>query len=82
MEIQLNFGKLDPEKVEFLKAGVKRNSCKTCNKKADFKIIDGIVTVENVCCESYAKIIDGALTRSCANPFAFETSLIRKIIIT
>ncbi|MFV8332935.1 hypothetical protein [Flavobacterium sp. GSP14] len=72
MEIQLNFGKLDPEKVEFLKAGVKRNSCKTCNKKADFKIIDGIVTVENVCCGSYAKIIGGALTTININKYAIE----------
>lgn len=72
MEIQLNFGKLEHEKLEFLKAGVNRNSCKACNKKADFKIIDRIVIVENVCCESYAKIIGGALTTRNINNYAIE----------
>jgi hypothetical protein len=72
MEIQLNFGKLDPEKAEFIKAGVNRNSCEACNKKAGFKIIDGIVIVENVCCDSYAKIIGGALTTRNINNYAIE----------
>lgn len=72
MDIQLNFGKLENEKLEFIKAGVNRNSCKICNKKADLKIIDENVIVDNICCESYAKIIGGALTTKNINNYAIE----------
>ncbi|MFV7234728.1 hypothetical protein [Flavobacterium sp. ZB4R12] len=72
MNIQLNFGKLENEKLEFIKTRVNRNSCKICNKKADLKIIDGNVIVDNICCESYAKIIGGALTTRNINNYAIE----------
>jgi hypothetical protein len=72
MNIQLNFGKLENEKLEFIKAGVNRNSCEICNKKAGLKIIDKNVIVDNICCESYAKIIGGALTTRNINNYAIE----------
>lgn len=72
MNIQLNFGKLENEKLEFIKAGVSRNSCEICDKKAHLKILDGNILVDNVCCESYAKIIRGALTTRNINNYAIE----------
>lgn len=72
MNIQLNFGKLENEKLEFIKTGVNRNSCRICNKKADLKIIDGNVLVNNICCESYAKIIGDSLTTRNINNYAIE----------
>lgn len=72
MKIQVNFGKLETDKLEFIKVGVNRNSCRICDKKADLKILDGNVIVENVCCESYAKIIGGALTTRNINNYAIE----------
>ena len=67
---RLQYGQLSQEDIDFLKARVDVKLCPDCNLKGEFKIIDGIVTVDNICCRKFAVTIGDSLSIKNINNYA------------
>jgi hypothetical protein len=67
---RLQFGQLNQEDIDFLKARVNVKLCPDCKLKAEFKIINGTVTIDNICCRKFAVTIGDSLSIKNINNYA------------
>lgn len=68
----VTFGKLNDEKIDFIRERISVNKCEICNKKASLKITEENVHIINICCVEFAEIIGASLTMRSINNFAIE----------
>jgi hypothetical protein len=68
----VTFGKLNDEKLDFIRERISVNNCEVCNEKASLKITEENVHVINICCGRFAEIIGASLTLRTINNYAIE----------
>lgn len=72
MTYTVNFGILSIENIEYIKARVAVKKCNLCGKLARINLIDNKLSVDEICCEKFAKQIGDSLSIKNINDYAIK----------